>query len=88
MFPDARLILDSNQGDRRVPSRGLRLFSIRPDFSPPTWTKHATGPPARERIRSKVTRVATLQYQWYKGYQRALEIAVRRIYRELTVGLP
>ena len=28
------------------------------------------------------------QYHKYKGYQRALEIAVRRIYREMTVGLP
>jgi cyclase len=28
------------------------------------------------------------QYRKFKGYQRALEIAVRRIYRELTVGLP
>ena len=28
------------------------------------------------------------QYRKFKGYQRALEIAVRRIHRELTVGLP
>jgi len=28
------------------------------------------------------------QFQKFKGYQRALEIAVRRIHRELTVGLP
>jgi len=28
------------------------------------------------------------QLKKFKGYQRALEIAVRRIYRELTVGLP
>lgn len=28
------------------------------------------------------------QYKKYKGYQRAMEIAVRRIYRELTKGLP
>ncbi len=28
------------------------------------------------------------QFHKYKGYQRAMEIAVRRIYRELTVGLP
>jgi len=28
------------------------------------------------------------QFKKFKGYQRALEIAVRRIYRELTVGLP
>ena len=28
------------------------------------------------------------QYRKFKGYQRAMEIAVRRIYRELTVGLP
>lgn len=28
------------------------------------------------------------QFQRFKGYQRALEIAVRRIHRELTVGLP
>jgi len=28
------------------------------------------------------------QFKKYKGYQRALKIAVRRIYRELTVGLP
>ena len=28
------------------------------------------------------------QFKRFKGYQRALEIAVRRIYRELTVGLP
>jgi hypothetical protein len=34
-----------------------------------------------------VRAIALPQYQRYKGYQRALEIAVRRIYRELTVGL-
>jgi glyoxylase-like metal-dependent hydrolase (beta-lactamase superfamily II) len=28
------------------------------------------------------------QFKKFKGYQRALEIAVRRIYREVTVGLP
>lgn len=28
------------------------------------------------------------QFKRFKGYERALEIAVRRIYRELTVGLP
>jgi len=28
------------------------------------------------------------QFKKFKGYQRALKIAVRRIYRELTVGLP
>jgi glyoxylase-like metal-dependent hydrolase (beta-lactamase superfamily II) len=28
------------------------------------------------------------QYKRFKGYGRALEIAVRRIYREMTVGLP
>jgi glyoxylase-like metal-dependent hydrolase (beta-lactamase superfamily II) len=28
------------------------------------------------------------QYKKFKGYEKALEIAVRRIYRELTVGLP
>ena len=28
------------------------------------------------------------QFKKYKGYERALKIAVRRIYRELTVGLP
>jgi glyoxylase-like metal-dependent hydrolase (beta-lactamase superfamily II) len=28
------------------------------------------------------------QFKKFKGYQRALEIAVRRIFRELTVGLP
>lgn len=28
------------------------------------------------------------QFAKFKGYQRALEIAVRRIYRELTVGVP
>jgi glyoxylase-like metal-dependent hydrolase (beta-lactamase superfamily II) len=28
------------------------------------------------------------QYKKFKGYQKAMEIAVRRIYRELTVGLP
>jgi glyoxylase-like metal-dependent hydrolase (beta-lactamase superfamily II) len=28
------------------------------------------------------------QFRKFKGYQRALEIAVRRIHRELTVGLP
>jgi len=28
------------------------------------------------------------QFKKFKGYQRALEIAVRRIYRELTTGLP
>ena len=28
------------------------------------------------------------QFKKFKGYQRALEIAVRRIYRELTAGLP
>ncbi len=28
------------------------------------------------------------QFKKFKGYQRAFEIAVRRIYRELTVGLP
>jgi len=28
------------------------------------------------------------QFEKFKGYQRALKIAVRRIYRELTVGLP
>lgn len=28
------------------------------------------------------------QMKRFKGYQRALEIAVRRIYREMTQGLP
>ncbi len=28
------------------------------------------------------------QYKKFKGYERALEIAVRRIYRELTTKLP
>lgn len=28
------------------------------------------------------------QYRKFKGYERAMEIAVRRIFRELTVGLP
>ena len=28
------------------------------------------------------------QYKKFKGYEKALEIAVRRIYKELTVGLP
>ena len=28
------------------------------------------------------------KFKKYKGYRRALKIAVRRIYRELTVGLP
>ena len=28
------------------------------------------------------------QYKRFKGYERAMEIAVRRIHRELTVGLP
>ena len=28
------------------------------------------------------------QLKKFKGYERALEIAVRRIHRELTVGLP
>ena len=28
------------------------------------------------------------QYKRFKGYERAMEIAVRRIHRELTLGLP
>ena len=28
------------------------------------------------------------QYKKFKGYQKAMEIAVRRVHRELTVGLP
>jgi glyoxylase-like metal-dependent hydrolase (beta-lactamase superfamily II) len=48
----------------------------------------------QEQIRRGATEDAAVaavqlpQYQHYKGYSRALEIAVRRIYRELTVGLP
>ena len=35
-----------------------------------------------------LTAIDLPQFKKFKGYQRALEIAVRRIYRELTVGLP
>jgi len=52
----------------------------------------------RDAVREQVARGASEeaavrainlpQFQKYKGYQRALEIAVRRIYRELTVGPP
>ncbi len=52
----------------------------------------------REAVQKQVDRGATEdeavaaidlpQYRKFKGYQRALEIAVRRIHRELTVGLP
>ncbi len=52
----------------------------------------------REAVQKQVDRGATEneavasidlpQYRKFKGYQRALEIAVRRIHREFTVGLP
>jgi glyoxylase-like metal-dependent hydrolase (beta-lactamase superfamily II) len=52
----------------------------------------------REAVQKQVDRKASVdeavaaidlpQYRKFKGYQRALEIAVRRIHRELTVGLP
>jgi hypothetical protein len=35
-----------------------------------------------------VHRIDLPQLKTFKGYERALEIAVRRIHRELTVGLP
>ena len=44
---------------------------------------------ARGATEDVALRTITLpKYHKYKGYQRALEIAVRRIYREMTVGLP
>jgi glyoxylase-like metal-dependent hydrolase (beta-lactamase superfamily II) len=52
----------------------------------------------RTAVQEQVARGATVdaavraidlpQFHRYKGYSRAMEIAVRRIYRELTVGLP
>ena len=35
-----------------------------------------------------VRRIDLPQLKKFKGYERALEIAVRRIHRELTAGLP
>jgi glyoxylase-like metal-dependent hydrolase (beta-lactamase superfamily II) len=39
-------------------------------------------------VEKAVSTIDLPQFKKFKGYERALEIAVRRIYRELTVGLP
>jgi glyoxylase-like metal-dependent hydrolase (beta-lactamase superfamily II) len=39
-------------------------------------------------VEKVVSTIDLPQFKRFKGYERALEIAVRRIYRELTVGLP
>jgi glyoxylase-like metal-dependent hydrolase (beta-lactamase superfamily II) len=72
-------------GDPRETRAGLRRhWQILKDVRDAVQKEVNRGASEDEAVRA----IDLPQYRKFKGYPRAMEIAVRRIYRELTVGLP
>ena len=71
--------------DLKDTQAGLRRhWQLLKDVRDAVQKQVARGASADEAVRA----IDLPQFRKFKGYERALEIMVRRIYRELTVGLP